>query len=235
MAKIVCFIPCCKAKCPSGKIIEPRKVLSPTDLPNTWNLLEPGREGMARAIDRSTPLTTALCLYTGWFYRAISPVQSKILDFVASGEWRLIISSAGYGILDACEPVHDYDAAMAGKIASHWKTSGLAEVIADLILKERPERPYGFFAGKEEWNGAGAKYRYFFSRGAKLALSKGYRPSSAGCFYRKTGLGVAAIMGALGQTFKALVDKGLDNDFCRVVENGWRPDGNIEVGFERLT
>ena len=111
---------------------------------------------------------------------------------------------------------------------------GLAEVIADLLLKEEPERVYGFFAGAREWSKGGSKYRYFFTEGAKIALQNGLSPRSCGCFYRMEGRGVRAILGALGRAFVELLRHGFDEAYMEEVGKNGGADGSVRVGFNDL-
>ncbi|MCD6493730.1 MAG: N-glycosylase/DNA lyase, partial [Archaeoglobaceae archaeon] len=230
--KVVCFIPCCGSKYASGEIIKPEHTLSNNDLPNTWQNLLEGRKGMQHCIDFATPKTSAINLYTGSPYEVFSPYKEEIIESIQTGKLRLIIISAGYGIVDALEPIQSYDAKMEGKIALHWRNMDLTDVIADLLMQERPARVYGFFAGKSYWSTPGAKYRYFFTEGVKTALINGLDTELCGCFYRIEGRGVKAILGSLGRTFIELLKTDFDDSYVKDIYKNGRWDGNVKIGFE---
>jgi hypothetical protein len=75
-----------------------------------------------------------------------------------------------YGIVDAYEPLHKYEAKMQGKVATLWRNYKLDKIISDLLLNLKPSNVLGFFTGSEYWSNAGAKYRYFFTTGLVQAL-----------------------------------------------------------------
>lgn len=138
---------------------------------------------MEHCIEGDSRPTPAIHLYSGSFYSAFDARLARQLIY--SGKLRLFIISAGYGVLDAFEPARNYDAKMKGRVARYWRDAGLADTIGDICLGLRPNQVYGFFAGEPFWSGSGAKYRYFFTRGVKKALSCGFKPARAGCFYRE--------------------------------------------------
>jgi len=232
--KIVCFIPCCGGKYASGNIRKPEHVLSIRDLPNTWGDLLEGREEMRYCIESASPKTSAIELYAGSLYNVLSPHKEEIIESIQRNRLRLIIVSAGYGIVDALEPIHNYDAMMKGKVASHWKNSNLTNVIADLLLQERPMRVYGFFAGESRWSTPGSKYRYFFSEGVKTALRKGLDSKLSGCFYQVEGRGVKAILGSIGRTFVELMKSNFKDLYIEDIRENGRRDGNVEIGFDKF-
>lgn len=229
--KVVCFIPYCGSKRASGIIIKPERNLSQADLPHTFNELSAGRDGMGYCFDRASTRTSALYLYTGSPYEAFARYKDKITRLIQPGRLRLLIISAGYGILDALEPALHYDAEMKGEVATHWRKHRLTDVIADLLLQEKPTRVYGFFAGSGDWASVGAKYRYFFTEGVKKAMQNGLH-TEAGCFYRMDGMGVKAILGGLGRTFAELMESGFDDNYVHGVYQNCRQDGNVKIGFE---
>ena len=141
---------------------------------------------MAVHVSTNTPSTSAVELYQGSFYQALGDIKDEVCQWHSLSNYRLAIISAGYGLLDAREPAHEYDIKMSGKIARAWREFDLVEIIAELILKEQAEKIFGFFAGSTTWNHAGSKYRFFFTEGLRLAAANGYRSTLAGCFYRKT-------------------------------------------------
>lgn len=230
--KVVCFIPCCSSKCASGEIIKPEHILSDKDLPNTWHNLLEGRKGMRFCIDSTSPKTSAINLYTGSPYEVLSPYKEEIIELIQRGKLRLIIISAGYGIIDALEPIHSYNEMMKGRVASHWKNANLTGVIADLLMQERPARIFGFFAGESYWSTSGSKYRYFFTEGVKTALANGLDVELCGCFYRVEGRGVKAILGSLGRTFIELLKIDFDDSYVENIYKNGRWDGNVKIGFE---
>lgn len=233
--KIICFIPCCSSKNASGDIIEPPCSLSEQDLTNSWNNLLMGRQIMQDCIDTTYHKTSAISLYKGSPYNVLAPHRKNILESIHSARLRLIIVSAGYGIIDALEPIHNYEAEMKGRIASHWRNNNLIGVISDFLLHEQPARLYGFFAGKKNWSTSGAKYRYFFTEGLKSAQKKGLNIQSSGCFYRKEGMGVKAILGSLGRTFIELLRSDFNDSFVEEIIRNDRRDGNVKIGFDLMS
>ncbi len=239
--QVLCFIPCCKSKFALGKIVGGGRVLTENDLPNTWNLLRKGRDGMHIMADEmrdiyinlNSPRTSAIYLYTGAMYRQFHNLNS-ILKGMKEGRLRLFIISAWYGLVDAFEPLHAYEAKMQGKVAKHWRNFKLEEIICDLLLTLNSSNVVGFFAGEKYWYGPGAKYRYFFTEGLKRALRRGLTTRISGCFYRASGLGAIAILSALGRTLIDFVESDFSEDFVLGVERNRRINGNIIVGFERI-
>lgn len=231
--KVVCVIPCCGSKAATGKVVAPVKCLAEEDLPNTWANLSSGREGMGYCMDQGSQKTSALYLYTGSPYEAFAAQKDEIARLLQDDSFRLIIISAGYGVLDALEPAYQYNAVLQGKVAVHWKKQNLSGIIADLLLNERPKKIYGFFAGTSAWSTQGSKYRYFFTEGVKTALEKGLQ-AEAGCFYRAEGYGVKAILGGLGRTFKGLLEYEFDDGYVQNVKRNRRKDGGVIIGFEEI-
>ncbi len=230
-AKVVCFIPCCKSKEATGKIINPSQALSEGLLPKTWENLLSGRKNMDYCIDKNSNITTALNLYTGKFYKELA--KDTIIEKALKGEFELIIISAGYGIINALEPIHKYDAVMSGKVARQWRDTGLAESIADYLLNQKPNRVYGFFAGEEYWSNPSSKYRHFFTEGVRKAKEKGLG-AGAGCFFREEGLGSGTILSALGKVFNEFVSLGFDPAYVKKLENETKVIGNISVGLRKI-
>ncbi|MFX1487030.1 MAG: hypothetical protein ACFFBS_08065 [Promethearchaeota archaeon] len=238
--RVVCFIPCCKTKNPSGRIEEEGRGLTEKELPYAWNLLMEGRNGMDRIaaersdvdIDLNSPKTSAIHLYKGTIYRQFD--LNDVLGSIREGRLKLFIISAWYGLVDAFDPLHRYEAKMEDEIAEHWRVHRLDKIIADVLLALRPSSAIGFFSGKEYWSGGGAKYRYFFTEGVNEDLKRGFRMRMRGCFYNVSGLGAIAILGALGRTFMSYLKSGFSEDFICDVERRGIKDGNVEIGFHRL-
>lgn len=233
--KIICFIPCSGSKYASGNVIKPEHNLTVRDLPNTWDDLLKGRNGMQYYMDLASPETSAIELYTGSPYNVFLHHKEELVELIQSHRLRLIVISAGYGIVDALEPIHDYDAMMKGGVATNWKNANLTNVIADLLLQEQPTRVYGFFAGVSYWQTSSSSYRYFFTEGVKTALSKGLDTELTGCFYRMEGRGVKAILGSLGRTFVELLKSDFDDTYVENIYKNCRRDGNITIGFDEIT
>lgn len=229
---LICFLPCCARKDPSGKFEGGGRSLSPRELPNTWNQLMRARNSMRWCLDLNSPLTSAIHLYTGSPYEAID--KNLVVQNIKSGRLRLIIISAGYGIVDAFEPIHQYEAVMQGKIAAFWRSYGLTNIICDFLLNANPSKVIGFFAGDVYWSTTGSKYRYFFTEGLKMAKRLGLDPKLSGCFYRKSGLGVKAILGALGRTFMNFMNNNFDDQFVMDVQKSGRSNGDIVIGFDKI-
>jgi len=235
---VVCFIPCCKSKSASGRIEADRKDLTENDLPKSWHLLSKGRNEMNKIadeidnvdIDISSPKTSAIHLYRGALYKQFS--LYNILREIQDNRLRLFIISAWYGIVDAYEPLHKYEAKMQGKAATHWRNNKLDKIICDLLLNLKPSSVFGFFAGNEYWSSSGAKYRYFFTSGLNEALTDGLDTQLSGCFYRLSGHGSTAILGALGRTFMDFLRSRFNKDFVSDINRNKRIDGKVVVGFK---
>jgi len=232
--KIICFLPCCARKYASGNIVGQGRSINQQDLPNTWNLLTQGRNVMSQYINFSSSKTSAIYLYIGAPYNSFQSHIPNIVQGILSGQLRVIIISAGYGIVDAFEPLHDYNAVMKGKVASHWRKSGLVNIISDLLLTIKPSKVFGFFAGEAYWSTSGSKYRYFFTEGLRMALNRGLNIKLGGCFYRKDGQGPQAILGALGRTFVDFMNSKFNTQFATHIQRNPRIDRNVTIGFERI-
>jgi len=229
----VCFIPCCSSKSAGGGIESPPYAWPGAGLERAWVRLQAARRGMEHCIEGDSRPTPAVHLYSGSFYSAFD--AGLVERLIYSEKLRLFIISAGYGVLDAFEPARNYDAEMKGRVARYWRDAGLADVIDDICLALTPKQVYGFFAGEPVWSGSGAKYRYFFTEGIKKALRSGFKPARAGCFYRESGRGVSAILGALGRTFSSCLSKGLDCDeIVEAAKTGGLKEGGIVIGYEDL-
>lgn len=231
----ICFIPCCNAKFPSGC---KDRYLAPwyEDMDITRAKLLKGRETMKPSINGLSPLTDALTLYTGNFYR---PLEKKcIAEKISNGDLRIFVISAGYGVVESFEPIYNYDAKMDGAVARVWKDAGLVDIISAIILKYSPEKVFGFFAGEAEWSGSASKYRYFYSEGVKRALSQGLKVAESGCFYRAEGRGTAPILSLLGMCFMDAVSSNFSNDFVNIAnEKGFRDEhySTALVKYERFS
>jgi hypothetical protein len=234
--KIICFIPCCKSKDGIGGDIDFKGGLSIKDLPNTWSLLKDGRKEMEYCIDYDSEVKSAIDLYSGKLYSPINSFKKDIIDLINLGRLRLIIISAGYGILDAYEPVNKYEAVMSGSIASLWRKNNLTEIIADLLINENPSKVFGFFGGESNWYGSSSKYRYFFTEGLKRALEKGLSVKLAGCFYRLKGGGFPSFkeLASLGNIFINFMKTGFDSSFVEDVKNNNWIDNKVVIGFDKI-
>ncbi len=168
-APIFCFIPCCAKKSAKGSIVKPEKRITEEELPERWSSLIEAREAMQYCIKTGSPSTTALHLYTGMPYSVFNHLKNNLISDIQAGKIRLLIISAGYGIVDALEQINNYDAMLRDNVAKMWRDHYLSEVIAELLLHHRPAKVYGFFAGKDSWSLNSSMYRYFFSTGVKLA------------------------------------------------------------------
>jgi len=229
---IVCFLPCCKTKNPSGEIIARGKSLSQAEMPNTWSWLVRGRKGMRLHISFKSPLTSAIFLYTGFLYKTLN--KDAIIQTIESGHLRLIIISAGYGIVDAFEPIHDYDAEMKGKTATYWRNHKLIDIICDFLLNANPSKVFGFFTGSADWVISGSKYRYFFTEGLRHAHKRGLKTQLSGCFYRKTGKGVKNILSALGHVFMDFMNNDFNEQFAIKAQQEGIKEYNVKIGFDEI-
>jgi len=229
----VCFIPCCSSKSAVGGVKNLPYSWPDDGLKNCWTRLENARRGMEFCLEDEANHTPAMYLYTGGFYSAFDAGVAEKL--ILLGKLRLFIVSAGYGVLDAFEPARNYDAEMKGRVAAYWRDAGLTGIIGDICLQLNPKQVYGFFAGQPGWSGAGAKYRYFFTAGVREALRMGCQPVRAGCFYRRSGRGVTAILGALGKTFSDCLSNGLDCDkVVSEAKTGGLKKGGVIIGYDDL-
>jgi len=231
---ILVFIPCCKSKVDSGHIIEPQKSLSLNNLPNMWEKLKAGRKVMDYCIKKNSNETTALYIYHGALYNIFRYNIQRIVNDIKNGYYNIYIISAGYGIINALEPIYNYDALLEKEVARHWKNYNLEDIIGEILVNEKPSNVFGFFAGYPIWSGPGSKYRYFFTEGVKRSISNGLDLDISGCFYRKEGRGVTAILGALGRTLVDLINNNFDASFISKIDENNRIYGNVEIGFDRL-
>jgi len=194
----LCFIPCCESKRPA---ITAKPIRDPWYhyLGINVSSLIRGRQEMVDSLIKSSIPTNAIDLYTGNFYR---PLDKEIIkNQIDAGKIRLFIISAGYGLVDANEQIHNYDETMTSRTARIWRDIGLVNIIAEVIQIFKADQVFGFFSGNPVWNYSGSKYRFFFSEGLKTALANGYDPINAGCFYRAAGKGQSTIPTALGKCF----------------------------------
>lgn len=198
--KTVVFIPCCGTKEGAPNYDVKQVSISETNLPQTWNCLKGARSKMQPCIDVHDTPKPAVNLYYGNFYKAVNNHWTKLLKDIDNGELRIFVISAGYGIVDLCQPIQKYDAVLKNDVASIWRKIGLSEIIGELISTLSPQLVYGYFSGKCKWNKANSNYRYFFTEGATSAALKKPKIKCIGCFYNKSGRGVASILGALGKT-----------------------------------
>jgi hypothetical protein len=210
--------------------------LSKSELPRTYSLLEKGRQEIRESIgggffDNDLSLTSALHLYTGAFYNDLT--KRSLASVIQEGKLRLFVLSAGYGVVDAFEPIRYYDAEMKGQVARLWRDNKLEEVISESILMLKPKNVFGFFAGEDSWSGAGAKYRYFFTEGLGRAMGQGADIGVSGCFYRSAGRGTTAILGSLGRLFMRLVRSDFNEEVISKIETVGGVDGTTVLKFKR--
>ncbi len=238
------FIPCCKTK----KQIERYKgkgvAITKRDLSNnTWQNLLNGRQAMSSCIGPNDHVlkVPAINLYDGHFYQEVGNEWDNILEMIENGWLRIFVISAGYGIIDIREPINNYDAEMikygkgiCKRGAIQWKNYELEAIIADLLKKLRPDRIFGFFTGKPEYSGGGPKDRYFFSECVCRAISSGIKPVCAGCFYRKSGRGAAAVIRCLAKAFINHSKRQFDCSYGpQLIRNPLRCN-KIEVSYNRI-
>lgn len=233
-----CFFPCCSKKIASGQIIEPKPITLEAGLPSKWSMLKNGRQKLQEMItykdivsfDYSSPITSALYLYRGALFQQLN--LSYLINEIKSNKLRIFILSAGYGIVDAFEPLLYYDAEMKGKIAKHWRTFDLQGIICELLLTFKPRHVFGFFAGTESWSDPGAKYRFFFVEGLNNAIQEGLEVDLSGCFYRSSGRGTKPILQSLGNTFMHLAycefNQSVLSDFAKT----YRKYGSTTISFK---
>lgn len=230
---VVCFFPCCSDKRGYALDMSLPYEWPPAELGETWAKLQNGRRGMEWCIERTSHSVSALHLYTGNLYSVPGLVETAE-RLIRSGTLRLFIISAGYGVLDALEPARKYDAKMEGNVATYWRDAGLVDIIAEICVNLKPERVYGFFAGNSSWSGGGAKYRYFFTAGLKKAQQLGLPAKKAGCFHRTSGMGVGAILRALGQCFHDFAAGMFQESYLEQAMAGKLRYGEVQIGYEEL-
>lgn len=229
---VLCFLPCCGSKVATGEIIQ-GKLKGTFWSINLHQTLNNARNSHHFNIDKKSKLTSGFRLYTGSPYQAIEN-QESVEQSIFNNTLRIYIISAGYGVLDAREPIYHYDEVMSGSIAKYWREAGLVSVISEIIKEQSPSKVYGFFAGVREWSTPSSKYRYFFTEAVKQALNESVSINSAGCFYRKDGFGTKAILNALGRTFNDVYKKDYSSKYIKNIEQNDRKDGNVIIGFDRL-
>lgn len=229
---MLCFLPCCGSKHASGfqyGKASGQKYFSK----RVTERLEAARKGHHFNIDTKSPLTAAFHLYTGSPYQALTSME-ELSKAMLNNQLRIWILSAGYGLVDAREPIHDYDEVMQRKVARYWKDAGLADIIVQAIHELRPRAVYGFFAGIRYWTTSSSCYRYFYTEALEKALKDTSSIQEAGCFYRESGLGVKAIVNALGRTFNEFFEYNFARSYSRQIEASGRTDGDVVIGFERF-
>jgi hypothetical protein len=207
--------------------------LTEQNLPGTWFWLIEGRNQMRGSIEKTSRPTSALHLYNGALYQAFAPVKNQVIDLICSGRLSLYIVSAGYGVIGAGEPIQSYDAMLKDDIAVLWRKQHLDQIIAELLTRLKPTQIYGFFAGNTTWYPAASTYRYFFTEGVRTALRQGLA-AQAGCFYRKSGLGVQAILNGIGKAFSGLVESGFDPALAANTEQHGLSINSVQIGYERI-
>ena len=206
----LCFIPCSGSKNGRAKGMPERAWYEELNL--DLSSLQTGRDHMRDCISGSTHIP-ALNLYTGSFYSKLD--KSILKQKISNGSLQILIVSAGYGVVDASEPIQGYDATLTGKTARMWKMAGLADIIASIVRASEATNIFGFFSGNATWSGGGSKYRYFFTEGIKKAIEEGFEPGFAGCFFRDEGLGQAEIPRALGDCFMKALSSQFSPEFIR--------------------
>lgn len=231
--KVVCFIPCCLSKIPSGVIQDgiDSSIVLPDSISNS--LTHARREG-GFTFETDGPVTTAFELYTGFLHRTFTPIKHDLYQAINAGVLRIYIISAGYGVIDAREPIHNYNEEMKGKTSELWRDHGLQDMIAEILMFKKPDRVYGFFAGRSHWSRNSSSYRYFFTEGGKKAIAAGLNVTEAGCFYRIDGSGAGAILGSLGRTLVGQFRSGFNPEYVTDIESNFRQDGGVTIGFDRF-
>ena len=231
MAGTLCFIPCSKSKtkCSSRKSIPP--ILTKARVPETWGNLQGARRKLSAHIEEDSRSCSALRHYNGHFYKSEPNFRAELERHLRAGWLDTYIVSAGYGVIHALDPIQAYGAEMKGAAARQWRDMGLVDVISELIRVSLAVRVFGFFAGPSHWNGAHAKYRYFFTEGIKSAIAHGAKVNAAICFFRETGRGSSAINRALGRTLLRGLRSNFSANYLREHTMG-RSDGNILIRSE---
>ena len=240
MGQTICFIPCCKSKIPSGNTVGSDAVSLEKELPKKWQMLKKARSAIQDiafagisniCFDEGSPLTSAIYLYQGAFYKQLE--LRRVIEEIQAHRLRLFILSAGYGVVDAFEPLQNYDAEMKGKVAKHWKAFDLEGIICEILLTIQPKSVLGFFAGNDFWSYPGTKYRYFFVEGLKKTLNEGLKVGVSGCFFRSSGYGTNSILGSLGKTFMDCLKSGFNESF--IVHSALHSliYGKVAISFKR--
>ena len=188
---------------------------------------------MSGCLERDMRLCAALRQYDGGLYNSDPDFRELVERHLGSGRLDLYIISAGYGLVHALDPIQPYEAEMKGRVATFWRDAGLTAVISELVRNSRSRRVFGFFAGPSHWNGAHAKYRYFFTEGVNEAVAMGATVDTAACFYREDGRGTNAITGALGRALLRGIRAKFSSGFLDEYAIG-RPDGNVVIRSETI-
>jgi hypothetical protein len=226
------FVPCCNKKTGSRVLCPQVASLIQTELPATWYDLQQGRNAMNPCITVNSPLIPAVSLYNGLFYTAIGGNWTGFLKMIQSGALRIFVISAGHGIIDIREPIQSYNAKMTGKNAGVWKTNGLDKIIADILVTLRPQRVFGYFAGKPSWPGAEGKYRYFFTEGVKGAVNVNAQFTCAGCFYNLKGQTVS--LTCLGCALVSHFQSGFCCQFATYLMNNPLQHGSVTISYDKI-
>lgn len=209
---VYCFIPCAARKNASGIIDNPVQKITTVDLPSQYQSLVAGQQTATNLFcPKNKALTTALRLYSGWFFRPLRPYFSTILPLLRDGSCRIFILSGCYGVIDALDAARCYiGGPLSRRLARQWiRQYNLREIIAELITTGSPKVVYGFVAGPDNWQQhtqAGA-YRYAFEQGVSLARANGFQGPARSFFVPQQG---AAGLGVLGQAFVTFIQKGFN-------------------------
>ena len=233
MADTLCFIPCCKIKTKWPDDSNKSPTLTGKRIPETWRALQAGRKGMSACLEQDMRPCAALRQYNGGLYKSDPNFREVVEKHLTSGRLDLYNISAGYGLVHALDPIQPYEAEMKGRVATFWRDAGLTAVISELVRNSRARQVYGFFAGPSHWSGAHAKYRYFFTEGAKEAVAMGATVDTAVCFYREDGRGTPAITGALGRALLKGIRAAFSPGYLDEYAIG-RPDGPVIIRSETI-
>jgi len=141
------LIPCCMRKVPGGSRSDAKSHLADLLGIESWRRLCDSRGelaeilglGLSCDLDRTDALPKfdllpAYRRYDGNLYR-----NARLSEADVSGDRRLFIVSALYGLLDARDPIRNYNVQMSDTLPGRitikrwWRDKGLAEIVADTV------------------------------------------------------------------------------------------------------
>jgi hypothetical protein len=209
---IYCFIPCAARKNASGIVDQPVQSITAADLTTYHQTLAGGQQAMnGLYCPKNKALTTALRLYTGWFFHPLRPYLPTILPLLREGPCRIFILSGCYGVIDALDAVRCYiKGPLSGRLARQWIIQHkLREIIAELITIGSPRAVYGFVAGPDDWpnHTQQGAFRYAFEQGVFHARTNGFQNPASSFFVPQQGV---VGLGVLGQAFVTFVKNGFN-------------------------
>lgn len=230
-AKTLVFLPCCKRKDPTGNVFGGGVAVTQNDLPQMWNALIQGR-GHHQNNLRGRTLTSALLLYQGLLYQNMQPCIQGVKAQFNSETHRGFILAPPYGVVDAREPIKNYNLDLTGPVAAQWRTVGLADILSELILRHKPKHVFGYFCGPKAWNAGRNMARWFFTEAATMARQHVRNPGTWGCFHNVAGN--APALRVLGDVLCDHAGTGFDPRFANNMINQHHVRRAGTIGFDPI-